>query len=805
MSLFFYQLKQALLSLKQSPIFVFSVVSTMGIALGALLCAATLAYVMLFKPLPYPDQNRLFTVEHQLVNQKNHVDGNAFTYPNLMHLYQEQSVFEQSALLYLDGGIITSIPSEPMVEISFITPSWFSLFDAKPHLGRLFDANESVNRYNPVAIITYEGWQTLYAGDVDIIGKSITFGDKSYRVVGVLSSEYVAPKIAGASYQATIFLPWDYNTVSEYDRKQWGNDDGGLMYVGKISDQQYTNNSLTAKSQALTQLVNDNWQNQVVGRKFFNDWRIQIQVKSLVDTIVGESRHSIYLLVAGALGLALIACANIANLFVSRTAQRQQQLAIQAALGASKKQLYADLFIEVALLMLLAMVVAQVIAFIGFTLMTHFFASYLPRISELTLNGFSSFVSLIILLVSSVAFSFICQRMINYRHLSASMNTSGKGNAIQVSKKLRTILISWQVAVAFTLVFSNVLLFQESMQLNNRSLGYQTEDRYAAVLSLPNAEKTEQKAYLAEIKALLANNTNIDTVAQGMRPSLFRTLTLTVSATQQRYSTSAKDIGHNYFELLEQPIVLGDKFSAADIADNNNVVIVNDIMARELAPDGKALGITFTNGARVVGVVKSINIPGSNTSRPRFYFPTNPARNMLLIKAKAGQPFTKEELIHTIKQVNKRVSLFSFSSLTSYKNERLFITVVTSITTFALVILTLFLSGIGLFGVLSYGTQMRRFEIGTRMAIGAKGRDIIGLVIKENTGAVIIGVGVAVVCLIGLYLGFNPQLTQFLGAQLVLVGLLTLAAIAVITFIACYLPLKQYIKQPVVQSLKGSE
>lgn len=805
MTLFIYQIKQALLSLKQSPIFVFSIVSTMGISLGALLCTLTLAYVMLFKPLPYADQSQLFTVEHQLINNENSVDGHAFTYPNLMHLYKHQTTFEQSALTYLDADVISSLPNEPMVEISFVTPSWFGLFDAKEHLGRLFNENELPGRFNPVAVITYETWQTLYAGDNDIIGKSITFGDKYYNVVGVLSADYTHPKLAGAAYQVQVFLPWDYNSVSEYDRQQWGNDDGGLMFVGKLSNQANIKDSTNANSQLLTQLVNDNWQNQVVGSEFFKDWRIQIKVHSLIDTIVGESKYSVYLLVAGALGLALIACANIANLFVSRTAQRQQQLAIKAALGVSKRQLYFDLVIEIGLLMLLSIVLAQVFAVLGFSLMTHYFNSYIPRINELSLNSFSVFCASVIMVLSTGIFSYICQRMIDYRNLNASISASGKGNAVQVSKKLRTVLISWQVAVAFTLVFANVMLLQESLSLSNRSLGYQTENIYSAVLSLPNIDSEIKKSYLAQLKQSLVADPKIDSVSQGMRPSIFRTLALTVNDTNQRYSTSGKDVDHQYFSLIGQPIILGKNFNAADITDRNKVVIVNDVMANELAPDGQAIGITFTNGVRIIGVVKSINIPGSDVVKPRFYYPANPARNMLLIKVKAGQIYSRDELINQIKEVNNRISLFSFASLNHYKNERLFVAVTTTITTVILTLLTLFLSGLGLFGVLTYLSQMRRFEIGTRIAIGAKGRDIIALVISDSASAILIGLGVAIVSLLGLYLGFSQYLAQFISIQLIFVTLITILAIGVITFIACYAPLRNYIAKPVIHCLKGSE
>ena len=275
-----YLIKQAYLSLKQKPIFVLSVVSTMGLTLGALLCVLTLAYVMLIKPLPYPDQERLYNVEHQLISNENAIDGRAFTYPNLMHLYNQQSLFEQSVLMYVDGGVITSLPSEPMVAISFITPQWFSLFSAKMAIGRGFEESEKVNSYNPVAVLTYETWQNEFNGDVNVLEQSLTLGGNSYAIIGVLAKNNIEAPLAGAGFKTELFLPWDYNSVNERERKRWGNDDSGLKFIGKL-DKQYAEYSKPQIDQILTKVVNENWQSQVSFHDFFKNWSIALETKTL--------------------------------------------------------------------------------------------------------------------------------------------------------------------------------------------------------------------------------------------------------------------------------------------------------------------------------------------------------------------------------------------------------------------------------------------------------------------------------------------------------------------------------------------
>jgi len=503
--------------------------------------------------------------------------------------------------------------------------------------------------------------------------------------------------------------------------------------------------------------------------------------------------------------LVLIACANIANLFVSRTAERQQQLAIRAAVGASKAQLFRTIMAEIGLIMLLSIVVAQIFTFIGFSLLTYYLADFLPRIDELNLNSFSVLASLCLLLLLTLFFSHLCRKMINYRSLNSTLQSSGKGNGIQVSKKVRNILISSQIAIATSLIFINVVLYKDANALVEQPLGHETDNIVAVVLSLANIERDSRAAKLTELKRNLLSSPKVTNVSQAMRPSIFGTLALSDDASTKRYTAKGKDIDDRYFDMIQQPIIEGDNFSAADIKDNNRVTIINDVFAQRLAPNGSAIGMMFNGGLRVIGVVKSINIPGQETIAARFYYPASLARNMLLIKVKPEQELSREELINTLKNVSPSLSLFSFSSLTDYKNERLFAPMTTAITTVILAILTLFLSGLGLYGILSYSSQMRRFEIGTRLAIGAKSKDIVTLVFKDNSAAIISGILISLLALLGLYVSFSGSLTQYISMELIPLYMMTLALISLISFFACYMPLRQYINKPAIHSLRGSD
>ncbi|MGJ8679234.1 ABC transporter permease [Paraglaciecola sp.] len=799
-----YLLKPAWASLKNRPGFVAAVVTTMGLTLGTLLCVLTLAYLLLVSPLPYPESDSLFTVEHNLIDSNGHVDGNAFTYPNLMQLYNKQTTFSQLGIMYYDADVLVSEPSHPTLPISFVTPEWFSLLGAEMAVGRSFGSTEALNTYNPVAILSYQTWKNQFSLDADILSKKVQFGDVSYRIVGVLSEKFIEPQIYGVGNKSDVFLPWDYNSVSPRERQRWGNDDGSLMMLGKLK----SGYSTIRQKQELTTLVSDNWQQQVAGHKFFNGWSIGIKLHSLESVILANSQNTVYLLIAGAIGLILIATTNIANLFMSRTLGRNRQIAICAALGASRRQLFKTMLAESLLLVGISTLIAIYIASIGFKGMQLFLSHYLPRIDELSIHVSTLLCAIFLMLSFAWLFAYLNMRMINYRALNQSIQSGGKGSGIQVPKKMRKGLVLCQIAIVTLLVFINIVLFKEAFTTINRPSGFETQDTSFLVLSLPSVSENERAGLIAQVKEVrnkLAALPQVEDVSQSMAPMPFFTLAISRLGGEERYSMRAKDVDHAYFQLIEQPLLAGNYFSAADIQDKNNVMIINDVFAKQLAPNGNALGLTFDNGAKVVGVVKSILLPGQTTIEPRFYYPASQARNMFLVKTKESQVITREQVVKVLLQVSSELKLFSLSTLNSRRVERLFAQYTTAVTSGALAIITFLLAGLGLYGILSYSTQIRRFEIGTRLAIGAKRKDIVKLIIKDNASMIILGMLTSFTVLLALFLGLNENLKDYLTGNIVSAFVMTFVPIVLLSLFACYWPLRKYINQPTVYSLRGND
>ncbi len=224
------QHKQAWASLRKKPGFILTVIMTMGITLGALLCAVTLNYLLLVEPLPYPEQERLFVVEQVTLGEKKDVKGAAFTYPGLVHLQKSKEAFEQAAIMMYDQDVIVSHSSQPLVNTAYVTPELHQILASPIALGRLFEASEALDTNNPVAILSYNTWQQKFDGSTDILEQKITLSGISYSIVGVLAENFVEPELLNTGLETQVWIPFDYNPAGEQMRQSFGAIDSNLKF-----------------------------------------------------------------------------------------------------------------------------------------------------------------------------------------------------------------------------------------------------------------------------------------------------------------------------------------------------------------------------------------------------------------------------------------------------------------------------------------------------------------------------------------------------------------------------------------------
>jgi len=814
-----YELKQAYLSLKQKPLFVFSVVSTMGITLGALLCVLTLAYVMLIKPLPYPEQDRLYVSEHVAFGEKNDVKGVAFSYPGIVHLYQSKVAFEQAAMIYYGQDVITSHNNQPLVNTTYVTPEFHQMLASPIAVGRMFEASEGIDTNNPVAMLSYNTWQQEFAGSADILEQKINLSGVSYHIIGVLAKNFVEPDLADIGQKTQLWLPWEFNHVREETRQNFGNVNRILKFVGLLKE----GIGQSQAQQLLTPLVNNRWQKGVADIAFFKGWSIKMRVRSVKNVIIGDSKTIAIMLLAGVIGLVLIASANISNLFMSRTAEKQRQMAIQAAIGANRKRLFKGVFAETSLLMLMSILLALVVAKIGFTIMQQYLAEILPRISELSFNLITLSSAALVTLTFAFFFAKLSVRMINYNALNTALQSSAKGSGLQVSKKTRQRLIASQVTLATVLVFANLGLLKDAVKTINVSIGFTTNNISTLTINFSsNGFPSQEQAIptVSEIMEKIEALPQVELLSQGRTPlDGFGVRALTNIANNERYTPYIQRVDHKYFKMVEQPLLQGNNFTLEDIKDSHNVMIVNQAFAKQLKADGDVLGLQLSTGHpdpyKIIGIVKDITIPGDvpfgydnatfSASVPRAYVPNRLSGLTFILKFKPEQSVSREQLVKLLAEVDSRYSIFSFNAADDTLTQSLFTEITTAITTAVLASLVFFLAGIGLYGVLNYGIQLRRFELGTRMAIGAKRKHLVSLVVHDNIKAVLVGfIGSGLLFALS-YIGLSEYIQPYLNWQVLPMLFATLLLITLLTLFACYWPLRQYINKPAVHSLRGSE
>ncbi|NQZ20674.1 MAG: ABC transporter permease [Colwellia sp.] len=809
MNLFTYQLKQAFLSLKKKPGFVFSVISTMGITLGALLCVLTLAYVMLIKPLPYTDQERIYKIEQAPFSTTSNNSFQGLSYPAALEIYKQKQQFERVAISYYGEEVLTSSESKPLLSTSYVTPDWLPLFNGNMLMGRTFEQRESLNDFAPTAILSHQTWQEYFDHDNDIVGKKISVKGATFTVIGVLSADFYQPKLGRITQ---LYLPWGYNTASESQKGHWGRFSRSLTMIAMIN----INFAKEQVEQSLTLATDELWQEKVSSMAYFADWQSKVAMTSLKEVLINKSRDSIYLLIAAALGVVLIALTNISNLFISHITTQASVISVHIGLGAKKHHIGKLILVEALLMMTLAIGVALAVTQLGFHILQSYLADVFSRSQELSIDGITYLLAFTFLIMLSVFYTKVSLSVFNFSQMPK--NSGNKGVAGQVKSRVRYFLIACQVSIALTLIFLMLTIYKAAMTEIKTPLGFTSEKIMQLTLVSATNEAIsddENKSMLAEIKRSLSLHANIIAVSQSSSPlagfRVFRRgLKYEGSTGEERIVAGIKDADAEYFSMLNLTLKEGEVFSKAMIADDQAVMIVNDVMAKEIDANGSVIGKRLSMRGddyfTIVGVVEgAVKVPDQQSIVRQAYLPAEQLSKQFIFEYRSAQAPTKEVLLNIINSVTSKFGVFEYESVENSQKSLLFSQYLTAYTTSILTIITVVLASLGLYGVTHLSTQMRRFEIGTRMAIGAKGKDIISMVINDNAGAILLGVGVSVLTLLALYFGLGERITSYFTLALIPLFIVTLALISLISFLACYLPLRQYINKPVIHALKGSE
>ncbi len=802
-----YQLSTAWRSLWQRPGFSLSVILTMSLTLALMLTASRLFDHLVLQPLPYPAPAQLFKVEQQQIDNSGMVNVNAYGYAGLMHLYQQQrkpdAVFSSVGLAHYDDEVLASHQAQPKLATAYVSADFFQTLAAKVQLGHLPNPASHIEQALPSAVLSAASWQTLFNADPGIIGQTLSIRGQSFQIVAVLASDFIEPELYQAGRQTAIWLPWQFNPVPTSIRQRFGDRSNPRIFIGRLKPEF----SPAQASTRLTTLMDESWQQQTASIPFYQGWRVQLQLMSFRQVMFGNSTQTAYLMLACALGLLLIASCNIANLLLSRAAERQQELAVSAALGAAPAQLRLAIFSEIALLMLLSALAGWALSLLAVPLLPHYLPAVLPLAGFQPLPVSSLLLALLLMLVLAAILAFACSNLLNYQQLQQQLATGSKGSARQIRPSTRQLLVYSQVAISGSLLLLNFTFLLNATRLLQDPDVFPTSTLLSLEVRLNSAEPLAPAQYsslLSELTSTLAQLPSVAGVSRAMSPQqqASNTWSLVDLASNQTVLPQAQIVDEHFFQVTKQPLVAGQDFTQQQIKTGANVLIINDVLAKSLYPNGSALGqqLSFDASAgaetafTIIGVVKGLKKPGETTAPPRVYRPLH-SGNSFILALKAGQQLDRLQMQRALAQVSPLLLIYQFEALSQQQRKLLQGHYLTAIAALLLTLLSMALTAVGLYGVIHYHVQLRRQEIGIRRALGANSARIVRLLLLDHSLPLGIGLLSSIAFVLATSNQLQPQLQQILVAHWPLLWALTITLLGCLSLLALLLPLRACLQQ----------
>jgi predicted permease len=802
------QFKLALSSLMQAPGFVSSVLITMSLTMATLFVVLSLVNSYFVKPLNVLDENNLYVLEQE-VDTPSGTHAGFQSYKAIIHWYKTQNSFDRAAAISPSQLMINNLPGEPKYTATYATPDYFELFNVPIILGRKFSTELKIDQMSDNIMISERLWQTAFDRDPNILGKSIQEGERHYKIIGVVSSRYEAPHMFHQG-KSDLWLHFGsdqrfYNN-GEWDNP-WDNTYGALKMVGTKKaglsfKEMYKDFDDSIES------IRPEW---IEGYETSTDFRPVLTPYRTVE--LGDKGHLSLFLLAGTLGLFIIAIVNVSNLFFSRALAQHKTLALQAVLGAKRGLLFTSILLQTLILMASSLLIALFVAAWGIKLFKHLALGKLPLVQSLAIDLNLLLVAAILSVVLAYLFAFVTSRLINYQQLSRQVQSSGKGGVNQVSGRTVRVLISMQMALASTLIILACLALTKTQETLSRPIGSHIDNFYSVVAFIRDENTTlsvvERFEKRKKIKSALEALPNIKRISIGNSPVLERITKATINSKQGEQTPFIPQawVGAEYFDHTGLKIIKGRTFSEAALREEKHELIVSESLAYLLDPEGDVIGKVYDGhnpDNEIVGISEDFNHPNyfDQDKGKHLWWPSQPRAYTYIIEVNENEILSQAELLLALRAIDARMNIWEFWSLEQEHGKIIYLDVVTLYVSYVLAAFTLLLASVGIYGVISYNLGLRRFEFGIRMALGAKKARLYNLLVKDALMPLAVGIALAISAVAGIYYAYGAQLTSWLSFEFGLAIPVLLLTIA-IALMASYRPMQKIIKNKPMRALRN--
>jgi predicted permease len=783
--------------LRKSPRFTAIGVLTLALGIGANTAVFSVVNGVLLRSLPFPQSDRLFSVYWKTSTSEQRV-----TYLNFLDWQRDNRTFQSLAAYREDDFNFTGLEEPERLHGKMISAGFFELLGIPPVLGRTFLSAEDVLGARPVVLLSAGFWKRRFGADLNILGRSLALNGKDYTVVGVIPGSF------RLGSPAEVFVP-----------------------LGQWEEKAFRDRKLSMNTQAVGRLKPDATPAQAsadmdaVGRQLAAaypdaDAGTSITLIPLKKDIVGSLGTELLLLLGAVGSVLLIACANVGNLLLARVAKREREMAVRVALGASPFRIVRQLLIESVLLGLAGGALGLLLAAAGTRAALAALPAALPQIQSIQMDlrvfGFTLAVSVLV----GIVFGLVPALKIAHPNLQETLKGGGRGDSGR-RPGAQSVFVVAEIAVALILLAGAGLMIRSLAQLAEVDPGFDPHNVLVFRLAL-SPETASQAAkirlryneLLESLKAL--PGVQLSAALMGSVPMTdFSEIPYWKDGEAKPASQNEMQfalyyfVSADYFRVLHIPLVRGRYLTPQDTETTPLVVVIDQEMAGQLFrtqdPIGKRFNIDFIGPAQIVGVAGHVKQSGLDSDsrasvRQEFYLPFRQVPDQYLplecteanvLVRTAGSPLALAGAIrHTVQSLDSRQIMYGERTMEEIMGASLAQRRFGMILLGAFAGLALLLSGIGIYGVLSYVVAERTHEIGIRMALGAGAPEILRLVLGRGGRMVLAGT------LLGL--AGAASLTRLISGMLYGVSAtdpLTFGGVALllaaVALLACYIPARR--------------
>jgi predicted permease len=781
----FQDVRYACRSLLRSPGFTAVVVVTLALGIGANLTMFSLVRAVLWRPLPYPEPNRIVMIQ---VEARNSLNG--ATMGEVRGLSERSRSLQQVSTIYPVDANLEYAGEMEHVTAASVSDNFLPLLGARPTLGRTLDSRIDEGKEQVLAfLISDELWRRRFSADPGVVGKAARINNLDMRVAGVLPPGFrlFLPPSMNASEQIDVWFPYGIDATSPYR----GNPIAARLRRGVTLDQ------ANAELQTLAaQFARER-------PEAYTSGAVRFTARLLHDEMTQDARPALFLL-SGAVGFVLlIACVNVANLMLARGSARQRELEIRRALGAGRIRIIRQLLTESLVLAAASAAMGLFCARFGLEAIGRLSASHIPLQSRIGMDTPVTVSALVLAVVTSILFGLLPAWRLASGKTGHPLRAGRTETAGSGARRLQRTLVAAEVALSIVPLACGGLMLRSFLNLLHAPLGFNPANVVTAKLpvSFKRYPQTEQRwAHLRDVLDRVRALPGVQSVgAASPLPLAPDQQSRRVGRADQPDAPAIRATQQvaipGYLGAIGTTLGEGRDFTSDDIAGQRNVTIIDESLAKRLWPEGaigERLAVYRTGGRQdleVVGVTATVRATQvRDDSIPHFMIPYHlfPIEMSLVVKTRETAERMAPQIKLAVEAAHGGRTAFDIRPMSGYVSDSI------GDTRFIMFVLAAFagasvlLAAVGLYGTLAYLTAQRTREFGIRLALGSSVKAIVAIVIRESVLLAAVGVAVGLIgvaavtgAIRALLYGVRPLDGVTLVGVVALVGTVTLLAASV--------------------------